>query len=61
MSESEKGSGESLKEGMLFESHEMKGKARCLRSSFLVERLNDEKEKKERFCKSQEKMYIGFP
>ena len=29
MSESEVGSGGSLKEGMLFDGNEMKGKARC--------------------------------
>lgn len=33
MSESEVGSGDSLKDGMLFDGNEMKGKARCF---FLV-------------------------
>ena len=32
MSESEVGSGVSLKDGMLFDGNEMKGKARCLGS-----------------------------
>lgn len=49
MSESEVGSGDSLKDGMLFDGNEMKGKARCLcsvLSTFLKELETERKRKK---------------
>ena len=63
MSESKVGSGDSLKDGMLFDGNEMKGKAGCFFIGFnhFFKSGLRLKEKEKRFCRSQEKMYIGVP